>query len=88
MKCVIRIGDKTTGGGQVLSGSAKMKFNGIGVARLNDPVSCPVEGHSPSYISQGHPGMKDRSTPVAFHDYSCSCGCKLISSLKNATTSK
>ncbi|SUX58187.1 Uncharacterized conserved protein [Citrobacter braakii] len=47
MKGVIRIGDKTTGGGQVLSGSSKMKFKGIGAARLNDPVSCPIEGHKP-----------------------------------------
>ncbi len=88
MKGVIRIGDKTTGGGEVLSGSSKMKFKGIGAARLNDPVSCPIEGHSPAYISQGHPTMKDQGTPVAFHDYECSCGCKLISSLNNVTTSK
>ncbi|MCH9296072.1 PAAR domain-containing protein [Pantoea allii] len=88
MKGIIRIGDKTTGGGQVLSGSTKMKFKGIGVARLNDPVSCPVKGHSPSYISQGHPKMKDRGTSVAFHDYQCSCGCKLISSLNNVTASQ
>lgn len=88
MKGIIRIGDKTTGGGEVLSGSSKMKFAGVGVARLNDPVSCPLEGHSPAYIAQGHPTMKDRGTPVAFDNYECSCGCKLISSLNNATASK
>lgn len=88
MKGIIRIGDKTTGGGQVQSGSAKMKFQGIGVARLNDPVSCPKEGHSPSHIVEGHPTMKDNGVPVAFDGYKCSCGCTLISSLTIATTSK
>lgn len=88
MKVIVRIGDKTTGGGQVLSGSTKMKFAGIGVARLNDPVSCPLLGHSPSYISQGHPTLKDHGIPVAFHGYTCTCGCTLIASLTNATTSK
>lgn len=88
MKGIVRIGDKTTGGGQVQSGSSKMKFQGIGVARLNDPVSCPIEGHSPSHIAEGHPTMKDNGAPVAFDGYKCSCGCTLISSLTNATTSK
>ncbi|EPK7282856.1 PAAR domain-containing protein [Citrobacter farmeri] len=88
MKGIVRIGDKNTGGGQVLSGSTKMKFAGIGVARLNDPVSCPIQGHSPSKIVEGHPTMKDNGIPVAFHGYKCSCGCTLISSLTNATTSK
>lgn len=88
MKGIVRIGDKNTGGGQVQAGSTTMKFAGIGVARLNDPVSCPVKGHSPSKIVEGHPTMKDNGIPVAFHGYKCSCGCTLISSLTNATTSK
>ncbi|MCA4823749.1 MAG: PAAR domain-containing protein [Serratia rubidaea] len=87
MKGIVRIGDKTTGGGQVQSGSEKMVFAGIGVARLNDPVSCPIPGHSPSYITEGHPTMMDNGIPVAFHGYKCSCGCTLISSLTNATAS-
>ncbi|MGK6327207.1 PAAR domain-containing protein [Erwinia sp. DT-104] len=88
MKGIIRIGDKTTGGGQVEAGSEKMRFQGIGVARINDPVSCPIQGHSPSFIVQGHSTMKDNGIPVAFHGDRCSCGCTLISSLINATTSK
>ncbi|MBA0039018.1 PAAR domain-containing protein [Pantoea sp. BIGb0393] len=88
MKGIIRVGDKTTGGGQVKSGSEKMIFQAIGVARINDPVSCPILGHSPSYIAQGHPTMKDNGVAVAFDGYKCSCGCTLISSLTNATTSK
>jgi len=88
MKSIIRIGDKTTGGGQVQSGFAKMKFQKIGVARLNDPVGYPIVGHSPSLIVEGHPTIKDNGVLVAFDGYKCSCGCTLISSLTNATTSK
>lgn len=88
MKGIVRIGDKTTHGGQVLSGSRTMKFQGVGVARLGDAVSCPIEGHSPSYIAEGHPIMKDNGVPVAFHNYKCTCGCTLITSLSCATTSK
>lgn len=88
MKGIVRIGDKTTGGGVVQSGSANMKFAGLGVARLNDPVSCPIPGHSPSHIAQGHPTMKDNGVPIAFHGDKCTCGCTLISSLTAATTSK
>lgn len=88
MKGIIRIGDKITSGGQVMDGSKIMKFVGIGVARKDDPVSCPILGHSPSFIAEGHPTMTDNGIPVAFHGYKCSCGCTLISSLGNATTSK
>jgi uncharacterized Zn-binding protein involved in type VI secretion len=49
MKGIVRIGDKTTHGGMVLAGSGTMIFHGIGVARLNDPVSCPIPGHNPSF---------------------------------------
>ncbi|WP_074388787.1 PAAR domain-containing protein [Mangrovibacter phragmitis] len=87
MKGIIRVGDKTTGGGIVVSGSNKMKFGGVGVARLNDPVICPIPGHTPSFISEGHLTMKDNGLPVAFHGCKCSCGCSLISSLTNVKMS-
>ncbi len=52
MKGIIRIGDKTTGEGEVLSGSITMKFGGIGVAREGDPVDCPIPGHGRTEISE------------------------------------
>lgn len=85
---IIRIGDKTSGGGKVQSGSNKVKFGGIGIARKGDSVSCPQKGHSPSFIAEGHPTMSDEGIPIAFHGYKCTCGCTLISSMGNATTSK
>ena len=54
MKGIIRVGDKNTGGGAVLSGSTHMTFCSISVARLGDPVSCPIEGHNPTVIAEGH----------------------------------
>ncbi|EJD6083016.1 PAAR domain-containing protein [Providencia rettgeri] len=87
MKGIIRTGDKTTGGGQVLSGSSLMVFNGIGVARLGDPVYCPKKGHNNVVIAQGHPTFLDNGIPVAFDGHKCSCGCTLISSLPNAKAS-
>lgn len=87
MKGVIRIGDKSTGGGTVLSGSSKMKFGGVGAARLGDPVSCSVEGHGQTVIAEGHPTFKDNGVPVAFHGHRCACGCTLISSLPQASAS-
>ncbi|MFW0975053.1 MULTISPECIES: PAAR domain-containing protein [Enterobacteriaceae] len=87
MKGIIRVGDKNTGGGSVLSGSTNMKFCGIGVARLGDPVSCPIEGHGPTVIAEGHPTFKDNGVPVAFHGHRCACGCTLISGLPQAAVS-
>lgn len=87
MKGIIRVGDKNSSGGCVLSGSVKMKFNGIGVARLGDPVSCPVIGHGPTVIAEGHPTFRDNGIPVAFNGHRCACGCKLISSLPQAKAS-
>ncbi|WP_271411949.1 PAAR domain-containing protein [Pseudomonas sp. Q1-7] len=87
MKGIIRVGDKTTGGGTVISGSAVMKFHGIGVARVGDTVSCPIPGHGPTVVAEGHPVFKDHGVPVAFHGHRCACGCVLLTSLPEATAS-
>ncbi|MGF6093166.1 PAAR domain-containing protein [Pseudomonas sp. 18173] len=87
MKSIIRIGDKTTGAGTVLSGSLAMKFAGFGVARQGDPVLCPIPGHGRTVIAEGHPAFKDQGIPVAFDGHLCACGCALISSLPEAGAS-
>lgn len=84
MHGIIRIGDKTTGGGTVLSGSSDMIFDGIGVARVGDPVSCLIPGHGPTVIVQGHPSFKDNGLPIAVQGHLCACGCALLSSLPDA----
>lgn len=85
MKGIIRVGDKTTGGGTVLSGSAALCFGGISVARVGDAVFCPLPGHGRTVIAQGHPTYKENGVPVAFNGHLCECGCALISSLPVAS---
>lgn len=83
MKNIIRLGDKHTGGGSVLSASMKMMFHGVGAARVGDPVDCPK--HGKNVIAEGHITYKDYGRPVAFHGHRCACGCTLISSLPSVT---
>ncbi|MCO6060481.1 PAAR domain-containing protein [Pseudomonas sp. MOB-449] len=85
MKGIIRIGDKTTGGGTVLAGSTDMIFSGLGAARLGDPVSCPLPGHGPTVIAEGHADFCNGGIPVAFHGHRCACGCLLLTSLPDVT---
>ncbi|SDX45851.1 Zn-binding Pro-Ala-Ala-Arg (PAAR) domain-containing protein, incolved in TypeVI secretion [Pseudomonas syringae] len=85
MKGIIRIGDKTSSGGTVLSGSMVMIFRGIGAARQGDSVICPIPGHGSTVIAEGHPTLRDNGVPVAFHGHRCACGCALISSLPEAS---
>jgi len=85
MKGIIRIGDKTTSGGSVLTGSPNRKFHGIGVARVGDRVSCPA--HGPTVVSEGHSTFRDNGVPIAFQGHRCACGCALITSLPEATAS-
>ncbi len=41
---LIRVGDKTSHGGEVMTGSANMIVDGKEVARLGDKVTCPQCG--------------------------------------------
>ncbi|NNA00396.1 PAAR domain-containing protein [Pseudomonas lundensis] len=87
MRGIIRIGDFTTGGGIVLTGSTAMKFSGIGVARQGDLVFCPIPGHGLNAIAIGHSAFKDEGRYIAFLGHFCLCGCVLISSLPSAGAS-
>ena len=84
MKGVIRVGDRTLGGGTVLAGSNSMRFGGVYAARDGDPVCCPVPGHGRTVIAEGHFAFRDNGVPVAFDGHRCACGCVLISSMPNA----
>lgn len=87
MRGIIRIGDLTSSGGTVLTGSTVMKFDGIGVARQGDLVLCPLPAHGLNAIATGHSAFKEGGRPVAFLGDLCLCGCVLISSLPNAGAS-
>lgn len=81
MKRVIRLGDKTSHDGKVVSAAPTAKINGKSVARLGDKVSCPKKGHGTETIVEGDPNWLVDGIPVALEGHKTSCGATLISSL-------
>ncbi len=83
----LRIGDKTTCGGTILSGSPNHSFGGIATARNGDSVSCGKDGKTyhiaggiPTYTIHGVAAagtLNSRST--------CPCNSSFIPSFLNAT---
>jgi uncharacterized Zn-binding protein involved in type VI secretion len=78
MPNVIYVGDATSHGGVVLSGSARVTLNGRGAARKTDKVSCPRCGDNE--IAEGNDKMLDAHLPLAFHGNRTRCGAILLSS--------
>jgi uncharacterized Zn-binding protein involved in type VI secretion len=84
IKGIIRIGDRTDHGGEVITGSDTMEFGGKKVARVGDLVRCPREGHGVNPIVEGSAHFTDRGRKVAFHGMKAQCGCSLLSSLNHS----
>lgn len=83
----IRIGDKTTCGGTVLSGDPRHSIGGLATARNGDAVSCGKDGKKYS-IAGGIPDYLIHGIPAAgtLHSRStCPCRAKLISSTPEAS---
>ena len=77
---LIRLGDATDHGGEVVSASATMMFDGRAVARKGDEVTCPRHDIRPNRIIEGDETMMDEGVPIARHEHRATCGCRLISS--------
>lgn len=86
MKGIIRLGDKTDHGGEVITASSTFVCLGKGVARVGDLVTCPKDGHGVTAIIEGHATFTDNGIPVAFDGHQAACGCKLISSLTSVNS--
>lgn len=71
------LGDSTTHGGFVITGSDTMDVMGRKVARRGDLVSCPIDGHGVNPIIEGSDMIMDNGVPVALHGHRSACGCKL-----------
>jgi uncharacterized Zn-binding protein involved in type VI secretion len=78
MPSVIYVGDKTSHGGVVLTGSFRITLNGRGAARKFDKVSCPRCGDNE--IVEGNDRMRDGDIPLAFHGHKTRCGAVLLAS--------
>lgn len=77
----IVLGDKTSHGGTVLSASASTDCEGRGIARIGDPVSCPLKGHGgTTSIVSGDPTALIDGRPAARHGDMTACGATLIAS--------
>ncbi|MFB9289325.1 PAAR domain-containing protein [Pseudoduganella plicata] len=84
-RAIVRLGDKTTHGGTVVSASLTHTLRGIGIARKGDMVSCPLPGHGTNPIVEGcHVFIVD-GRGVALHGHKTACGCALIASVVDAT---
>lgn len=83
MTNLIYEGDATSHGGQVLSGSNRIKVKGRRAARVGDTVSCPMHGDNP--IIEGSQRIKDGAIPLARDGDHTQCGAYLIASSSGAS---
>ncbi|MEX3954928.1 PAAR domain-containing protein [Trinickia sp. EG282A] len=84
MRGIIRVGDSTSHGGRVETGSDMSDVMGRAVARRGDRCSCPIAGHESSVIAEGDPDFIVDGKPAAFDGHKTSCGAMLISSLSSS----
>lgn len=74
----IVVGDPTSSGGSVITGSPFTDVDGTPVARVNDQATCPR--HKGAYpIVDGDSTLIVDGQPVALHGSSLACGCKVLS---------
>lgn len=81
MRGIVRLGDATTHGGNVIQASAQITVHGLPVALVGDLVSCPQKGHGNNPIIEGHDSMSFGGRAVAVDGCRCACGCFVISSM-------
>lgn len=74
---MIVVGDTTTHGGEVVSGSSSDRIDGKAIARKGDLVNCPQHGINP--IIEGDASCTLDGRPVALEGHHAECGCALVS---------
>jgi uncharacterized Zn-binding protein involved in type VI secretion len=88
---IIVVGDGTSHGGVVVSGSPTSSINGKPVARLGDMVDCPQKypggaPHGINPIVEGSSTYSIDGIAVALHGHHTACGCTLLGSLTASTS--
>ncbi|TDY22478.1 putative Zn-binding protein involved in type VI secretion [Paraburkholderia sp. BL6665CI2N2] len=79
---LIRLGDTTDHGGEVITASEVMRYGGVRVARKGDEVTCPLHPEVvPNVIVEGDDRITDHAVPVARQGRHATCGCSLIHGL-------
>lgn len=80
-KPIIVVGDRTSHGGVVVSGSPFSDVDGKAIARIGDKVTCPQKGHgNVTTIVTGDQTVLIDGSPVARHGDKTACGATLLSS--------
>lgn len=88
MPNVIRLGDSTSHGGQVVQSSAShITMLGKLVALVGDKCICPIYGHQNCTIVSGNGRHVVNGKAVAYHGDKTSCGATLISTTGDLTSS-
>lgn len=78
----VRLNDELNNGGNVISASVAMRFDGRPVARKGDKVHCKKHpGFVLNVIEDGDETMCDDGHPIARHGHRTTCGCHVMSSL-------
>ncbi|WP_454871988.1 PAAR domain-containing protein [Paraburkholderia xenovorans] len=73
---LIRPGDTTDHGGEVITASQTMRYAGRRVAREGDLVECPLHPEvRPDMILEGDRKIADRGAPVARQGHRATCRC-------------
>ncbi|EED40153.1 paar motif family protein [Stenotrophomonas sp. SKA14] len=84
-RVVIVVGDRTTGGGEVLTGAPSTFINNIAIARVGDKASCPKHGGFFAIVTGDETFLID-GQPLARHGDSLACGCRLLASRQSTVT--
>ncbi|MCW7550391.1 hypothetical protein [Photorhabdus aballayi] len=87
MNSTIRISDKTTCGGQLISRSLVMKFDGISTTHKNGRLTCLVKECGDPWIIKSNSECCGKEPSVAFYRDRYSYSCVLLSSLPDVTVS-
>ncbi len=80
---IIVVGDPTSHGGKVISGSPVHSIGGKAIARKGDKVDCPAQypngsPHGVNEIIEGEASMPIDGIAVALEGHKTVCGCSLI----------
>lgn len=78
MPLIIRLGDTSSHGGEIITAAVKTYAEGKRIARIGDILSCPE--HGDNEITEGSPNTFVEGKQVARDGDQASCGARLISS--------
>lgn len=74
----IVVGNPTSSGGRVITGSSRTDIDGMSVARVGDKATCPTLHQGEFAIVEGDITTTIDGQPVALHGSALACGCRVL----------